>query len=234
MRLKPPNIRLDTPLLLACGGLILGIGLAVWVFQAFGWNGPWSMATPEPPPQAAVPAADAAPPESPLAQLIEPLRPSAAPTATEESPFARIDEAPPEPPRRTGMVTHVVEPDEALWEIAEHYRVRSETIVWANDLDNPDLLQIGQHLIIPPTDGVMYTVRPDDRLADLVARYGVDFGSVLESNGLNDPDQIVAGADLFLPGGRPLAPAPVLVADAGGEQEAALVGAPVPLPDDMA
>ena len=40
--------------------------------------------------------------------------------------------------------------------------------------DNPDLLLIGQQLVIPPQDGVLYTVRPGDRLSDVAERYGVD------------------------------------------------------------
>ena len=69
------------------------------------------------------------------------------------------------PPARTGLVQHTVVTGEVLWQIAEQYRLRPETIVWANDLSNPDLLLVGQQLTIPATDGVMYTVQPGDSLA---------------------------------------------------------------------
>ena len=75
--------------------------------------------------------------------------------------------------------------------------------------DDPDLLLVGQHLLIPPTDGVLYTVRPGDRLADVANRYGVDLQAIVSANQLDDADQIQAGVDIFLPGGRPLSPRPV-------------------------
>src|SRR5215470_1937467 len=82
------------------------------------------------------------------------------------SPFAAIAQAPPEPVRRQGLVTHTVAPDEVLWQIADHYDLRPETVLWANDIDDPDLLLVGQQLVIPPQDGVLYTVRSGDRLSD--------------------------------------------------------------------
>src|ERR671937_348376 len=73
--------------------------------------------------------------------------------AAPDSPFARIAEPPPAPPKRTGLVTHVVQPGEVLWQIAEQYQVRPETILWANDVADPDLLLAGQSLVVPPEDG---------------------------------------------------------------------------------
>ena len=91
-----------------------------------------------------------------------------------------------------------------LWQIAEQYNLRPETVLWANDIQDPDLLLIGQDLLIPPTDGVLYTVRAGDRLADVANRYGVDLQALVNANHVESADQIQAGVDIFLPGGRPL------------------------------
>src|SRR5712691_10518016 len=69
-----------------------------------------------------------------------------------------------EPPHRGGPVQYTVIEGEVLWQIAEQYGLRPETVLWANDLEDPDLLLVGQLLLIPPADGVLYTVRPGDRL----------------------------------------------------------------------
>jgi LysM repeat protein len=130
-----------------------------------------------------------------------------APSA-EPSPFAGIAAPPAEPPRRATTIQHTVASGDVLWEIAEQYSLRPETVLWANEIDNPDLLLVGQQLLIPPMDGVVYTVRPGDSLADIASHYGVDLQGVVSSNQLNDADQIVAGTDIFLPGGRPMAAAP--------------------------
>ncbi len=154
------------------------------------------------------------------------------------SPFAGIAQPPAEPARRGGMVQHTVAPGEVLWHIAEQYNLRPETILWSNDLADPDLLLVGQQLLIPPADGVLYTVRPGDGLVDIVSKYGVDLQAVISSNQLGDADQIVAGADIFLPGGRPLAaPAQssgiVSPGSASTDQDAATTGVAVALPDNI-
>src|SRR5262249_53722568 len=143
-------------------------------------------------------------------------------------------------PRRTGLVTHTVEAGEVLWQIAEQYHVRPETVLWANEIADADLLLVGQKLLIPPQDGVLYTVRPGDRLTDVAARYGIELGAIVDANTLADADQVQAGTDIFLPGARPLAASMA----AGGaptanpasppdEQAVALSEAPIPLPPNI-
>jgi LysM repeat protein len=184
----------------------------------------------EPPPQAPASA-----PEPTLAALA-----TAQPTPNETpepSPFAGIAQPPAEPPRRTTPIHHAVAADEVLWQIAEQYGLRAETILWSNDIADPDLLLVGQDLLIPPTDGVLYTVHPGDSLGEVVTRYGVDLQAVVSTNQLGDADQIVAGVDIFLPGGRPLAAseqaAGATSADIGAEQDAAATGASIALPDNI-
>src|SRR5204863_7169695 len=113
------------------------------------------------------------------------------------SPFSGIAQPPPEPPKRGGLVTHTVSADEVLWQIADHYNLRPETVLWANDLDDPDLLLVGQQLVIPPQDGVLYTVRPGDRLADVASQYGVELAAIVSSNQLGDANLVQAGSDIF-------------------------------------
>jgi LysM repeat protein len=217
------------------GGIVVCLALAGW----------WLVAPPntntaalprstisEPPPQAPVSA-----PEPTLAALA-----TAQPTpqqTPEPSPFAGIAQPPAAPPQRTAPLHHAVAADEVLWQIAEQYGLRTETILWSNDIADPDLLQIDQDLLIPPTDGVLYTVRPGDSLGDIVTRYGVDLQAVVSTNQLGDADQITAGVDIFLPGGRPLAGAAhatdATTADAGpgSEQDAAATGPAIALPDNI-
>ena len=193
------------------------------------------------PPETAVatpPQAAASAPQPTLAAAEATLEVTAQPESTPEaSPFAGIAEPPPQPPQRPGAVHHTVSEGEVLWQIAEQYNLRPETILWANDIADPDLLLIGQDLVIPPTDGVTYTVRPGDGLADIANRYGVDLQAVITANNMQDADQIQAGADLFLPGGRPLttaAPAAdTAQADTSDDQEAAISDQSLLLPDNI-
>jgi LysM repeat protein len=155
----------------------------------------------------------------------------------EPSPFAGIAEPAPQPPVRPGPVHHTVTEGEVLWQIAEQYNLRPETILWANDIQDPDLLLIGQDLLILPTDGVLYTVRAGDHLADVANRYGIDLQAIVDSNHLDSPDQIQSGVDIFLPGGRPLSATAAPSADTaqapGDDQAEAANSQAVLLPDNI-
>ncbi len=187
-----------------------------------------------------LPQAPASAPEPTLSALATAQPAPRETTPAEQSPFAGIAEPPAEPARRSGPLQHTVAAGEVLWQIAEQYGLRAETILWSNDIADPDLLLVGQDLVIPPVDGVLYTVRAGDALGEVVNRYGVDLQAVVSANQLGDADQIVAGVDIFLPGGRPLAASPqtVTAADgtttsAGADQDAAAAGAPIALPDNI-
>src|SRR5262249_56371727 len=117
---------------------------------------------------------------------------------------------------------------------ADHYNLRPETILWANDLDDPDLLLVGQQLVIPPQDGVLYTVRFGDRLADVAQRYGVELQTIVGANDIADANLVQAGVDNFLPGARPLSASGRLAAGGGsgarGEEAAAVAAPPLTPP----
>jgi LysM repeat protein len=220
-------------------GSVLAATIVVGVFAALSSSAPPSPPNAsgpingEPPPQAPASA-----PEPTLVALAE-VQPT--PLATSEpSPFAGIADVPAAGPGRTTIIHHSVAPGEVLWQIAEQYNLRSETILWANDIPNADLLLVGQDLLIPPTDGVEYSVRSGDSLADIANRYGVDLQSIMSSNQLSDADQIQAGVDIFLPGGRPLAgTSDSTVAPGTGDattaedQATAASGPAAPLPDNI-
>ena len=48
--------------------------------------------------------------------------------------FSGIAEPAPQPPARTAPVHHAVTEGEVLWQIAEQYNLRPETVLWANDI----------------------------------------------------------------------------------------------------
>src|SRR5437868_3232919 len=204
--------------LIAVGGLGLCVVVSVGWFVAAATRVAQVPVASEPAPQA--PAS--APQPTLVAVAVAQPTPLSTPAP---SPFAGIAEPPARPPQRNGPVHHTVAAGEVLWQIAEDYGLRPETILWTNtEIADPDLLLVGQDLLIPPADGVLYTVRPGDSLADVASRYGVDIQAVIADNQLQDANQIQAGVDIFLPGGRPLASAVAsdvaTSANAAGEDQA--------------
>jgi flagellum-specific peptidoglycan hydrolase FlgJ len=132
--------------------------------------------------------------------------------------------------------TYVVEPGDSVRTIAHQFGVSNETIIWENDLTDPDTLQVGQELHILPFSGLIHEVRPGDTLASVANAYEARIQDVVSANRLTEPFVIVVGQKLAVPGGyRPL-PKKVVVeapradtAQAGpddDDQQAAAVAAP--------
>lgn len=103
----------------------------------------------------------------------------------------------------TDFALHTVESGETLSVIAEHYGVSSKTIMWENNLANPNNLKIGQKLMVPPVDGVSYKVTQGDTLDGLADKYDIAVDSIVVQNAV---EALTVGETIFLPGAEPLNP----------------------------
>ncbi|MCS6908596.1 MAG: M23 family metallopeptidase [Anaerolineales bacterium] len=115
---------------------------------------------------------------------------------------------------RFEVIKYVVKPGDTLFGIAEKFRLRPETILWANQYtlgDNPHNLRPGQELNILPVDGTYYRWSAGDGLNRVAAFFGVKPEDIINfpGNGL-DPNtigdyanpNIEPGTWLVIPGGR--------------------------------
>ena len=100
--------------------------------------------------------------------------------------------------------TYEVAPGDTVGGIASRFGLQTDTIVWANDLFNPNRLKVGQQLTIPPVDGVLYRVVAGDTLGSIAKRHKVDSEVILNygPNGLADPNSLNVGQQLIIPGGK--------------------------------
>jgi LysM repeat protein len=78
--------------------------------------------------------------------------------------------------------------------------VSTDAILWANDLESTDELEIGQILKIPPISGVVYHVVDGDTISAISAKYSVDARDIVSINSLRDAASIRIGMDLMIPG----------------------------------
>jgi flagellum-specific peptidoglycan hydrolase FlgJ len=157
-----------------------------------------------------------------FASLAGPTAIEEAPVSSQPAPVATPDvvldtasanpAAPSAPDAPLAIRTYVVEEGDSVRTIAAQFGVTNETIIWQNDLTDPDILQVGQELHILPFSGLIHEVRPGDTVASVANSYDALIADVVGANKLTDPFIIVVGQKLAVPGGyRPLPRKVVLV-----------------------
>ncbi|MHB1132856.1 MAG: C40 family peptidase [Chloroflexota bacterium] len=107
---------------------------------------------------------------------------------------------------------YVVQPGDSLLSIAESYDISVETLLWANDISDPNTIQPGTELLVLPVSGVLYVVKPGDTINGIAEGQGVGADEILMANGIDDPATIHVGDKLLLPGAKPVSepqPTPV-------------------------
>ena len=129
-----------------------------------------------------------------------------------EVPVA-VRSAPPAEPqplsRPLTPVRYEVAQGDTLTAIAQKFGVSVETMVWANpNLANPERLQVGQALVVPPVSGLLHTVVAGDTVNGLAARYSASAAEIIRVNALAEPYVLRLGQVLIVAGGVPPAPTP--------------------------
>ena len=109
---------------------------------------------------------------------------------------------------RRNIIVYVVQPGDTVQGIAATFGLQPETLMWANPPieDLPDLLRIGQEVVILPIDGVYHEVKAGDTLASIAGKYKVDLdaitGAANEWNSLEPPNYTISpGMQLIVAGG---------------------------------
>jgi murein DD-endopeptidase MepM/ murein hydrolase activator NlpD len=147
------------------------------------------------------------PPEAPTIATEQDLAPAeieASPASgalvREAVPFTLIPERP-----RTDVTMHSVVAGDTLYALAQKYGLRAETLIWANNMEqNPDLLRLGQKLVVLPINGVYHTVVAKDTIESIAKQYKAKPADVIayKGNNLNPKNPtITVGQKLIVPGG---------------------------------
>ncbi len=108
---------------------------------------------------------------------------------------------------------HVVRRGDTLAKIALRYGVTVRALSRANNLRNPNLIYVGQRLLIPtrnsgaaqPTANAassssVHVVRRGDTLAKISQRYGVTIAALRKTNNIRNVNRIYVGQRLQIPG----------------------------------
>ena len=95
---------------------------------------------------------------------------------------------------------YVVKSGDTLTGIASHFGLNMMTIWWANKLSAKDQLHVGQKLLIPPVDGVLYTAQEGDTVTSVAAKYHADAQAILQYDALTS-DELTLGQQIMIPDG---------------------------------
>lgn len=97
---------------------------------------------------------------------------------------------------------------DSVFAIAESFKLKPETILWANYdtlQDSPDSLRPGQVLKIPPTDGIYYQWKENDTLESVAKEFKASIDDILNYPG-NDIDltnpKVDSGSWVMVPDGQ--------------------------------
>lgn len=101
--------------------------------------------------------------------------------------------------RVLSLEIYVVRRGDSLYAIARRYSVPLDDIVFANQLQNPSVLSVGQALVIP-TDEIIHTVRRGETMYSIARSYGVSLPVLIAANpSVPDPNRILPGQTLVIP-----------------------------------
>jgi len=107
-------------------------------------------------------------------------------------------------------VVHIVRRGETLSSIARSYGVDMWTLARFNGITNPNLVYVGQRLLIPAqrSGGIVHVVKRGETLLGIALRYGVNAWTIARANGITNLNHIYVGQRLIIPRAAPPSPPP--------------------------
>ena len=98
---------------------------------------------------------------------------------------------------------YTIAPGDTLFQLAQVFNTTVAAIAAANQIPDPNRIQVGAELIIPGWSQTSYVVRSGDTLFQIANRFGVSLDLLIRVNRITDPSRIFPGQILNIPQARP-------------------------------
>jgi LysM repeat protein len=99
-------------------------------------------------------------------------------------------------------VEYTVRKGNTLFGIAQFFRTTVSKILSLNQIEDPNMIYVGQVLKIPvdteEDTGFVYITRPGDTLWSISQRFGTTIEAILKNNCLENPNIIYPGTRLYI------------------------------------
>lgn len=86
--------------------------------------------------------------------------------------------------------------------IAERFGITLNTLLWANDIQNPRTIKVGDKLIILPVSGVKYVVKTGDTIQSIAKKFKGDVSDILSFNNIGSNEKLAVGTEIIIPDGE--------------------------------
>jgi len=100
-------------------------------------------------------------------------------------------------------VDYTVKGGDTLGKIAKEHGVSVSDLVASNNISNPNLIRVGQVLVIPGEEGepgVVHVVKRGETLGKIAAKYGSTVSTLVDANGISNPNLISVGQSIVISG----------------------------------
>lgn len=110
------------------------------------------------------------------------------------------------PAQDLSTIAYTVKKGDTLSEIAKEYGTTVNEIASLNNISNPNIIYVGQYLVIPTTSNAnistatTYTVKNGDTLSGIANKFGTTYQKLAEINRISNPNKIYAGQVLKITG----------------------------------
>ena len=97
------------------------------------------------------------------------------------------------------MELYIVKSGDTVYQIARRYSTSADAIIFANQLQNPNVLSVGQALVIPNSEP-RHAVNRGDTLYSIARRYDVNLSRLIAANPqIANPNRIYPGQTVAIP-----------------------------------
>lgn len=106
-----------------------------------------------------------------------------------------------EEPKNNNDIVYTVKKGDTLSNIASKYNTTYQKLAEYNNIENPNLIHVGQVIKIPTTSKpVTYTVKAGDTLSGIAAKYNTTYQKIAKDNNIENPNLIHVGQKLVIKG----------------------------------
>lgn len=105
-------------------------------------------------------------------------------------------------PYNDRILLYTVQPGDTPGTIAKSFGISLNTLLWANNIKNPDLIRVGDELIILPVSGIQYEVQAGDTIESIAEKFKGDVFEIIAFNGLAIKETLKVGTTIIIPDGE--------------------------------